>query len=188
VTADVGLFEVAFVCTGNRFRSPLAAALLAKATHGLPVRVSSVGVLELGPAAALPEAVELASTLDVDLGGHRARNLSQLVLAPFDLVLGFERMHVQAAVVDASAAIERTFTLPELVAILEELPPEPSGHDALERARARVAQASESRGTGFHGAPVPEVIDPLGRPAREQRAVAAEIDALVRRVAHLLFG
>jgi hypothetical protein len=39
-------FEVVFVCTGNRFRSPLAAALFGRATAGLPVSVSSRGTLD----------------------------------------------------------------------------------------------------------------------------------------------
>ena len=40
-------FEVVFVCTGNRFRSPLAESLLRAATEGLPVRVRSLGMLRV---------------------------------------------------------------------------------------------------------------------------------------------
>jgi protein-tyrosine phosphatase len=180
------VFDVAFVCTGNRFRSPLAAALLTAATSA-PVRVRSVGVLELGPVPALREAVELAETLDVDLADHRAVGLSDIDLEPLDLVLGFERMHVRTAVVDAAAAIEQTFTLPELVRLLEALPEAASRPDAVEQARARVKQAHESRPPGFRTAAVEEVPDPLGRPSREQQRVAKAVDDLVRRLARLLF-
>jgi protein-tyrosine-phosphatase len=136
---------------------------------------------------ALPEAIELAKTLDVDLAGHRAAGLSEIDLEPLDLVLGFELMHVRTAVVDAAAAIERTFTLPELVRLLEALPEPASRPDAAEQARARVKQAHESRPPGFRRAAVEEVPDPLGRPAHEQRRVATAVDDLVRRLAHLLF-
>ena len=40
--------QVVFVCTGNRFRSPLAAALFREATSGLPVDVRSMGTSVTG--------------------------------------------------------------------------------------------------------------------------------------------
>ena len=180
-------FAVAFVCTGNRFRSPLAAALFSAATEALPVRVSSVGTLELGPVPALPEAVELARTLQVDLASHRASCLGRVDLEPFDLVLGFERMHVREAVVDGAARIERTFTLPELVGLLEALPASASPPDPLERAAERIARAHASRPPQSWTAAIPEIGDPLARPAREQQKTAEQVDALVRRVVQLLF-
>jgi protein-tyrosine phosphatase len=188
VTAGEGPFEVAFLCTGNRFRSPLAAALLSAETGDLSVEASSLGVLELGPVPALPEAIEVAETLGVDVTAHRARDLAQLDLEPFDLVLGFERMHVRAAVVDGGARIERTFTLPELVALLESVPDPASGPDPLQRAQQRLAQAHEQRPPGFRTAAVPEIADPLGRAAREQRRIARELQELVGRLPRLLFA
>jgi protein-tyrosine phosphatase len=180
-------FDVAFVCTGNRFRSPLAAALLSAATAGLSVNTSSVGVLELGPAPALPEAVGLARTFDVDLAAHRARCLADVDLEQFDLVLAFERMHVRAAVVDAGASIDRTFTLPELVALLEALPEPAAQSDPLERARSRLGQAHASRPPQFRTGRTPEIADPLGRAPHEQRKTAEEVHALIRRLTQLLF-
>jgi protein-tyrosine phosphatase len=188
VSADARPFQIAFVCTGNRFRSPLAAALLAADVDELPVRVCSLGVLELGPAPALPEAIELAETFGLDVSGHRARDLAQLDLEPFDLVVGFERMHVRAAVVDGLARIERTFTLPDLVELLESLQDRASGPDPVERAGQRVAQAHQLRPPGFRTRPMAEIADPLGRSAREQRRTADELHALVDRLAKLLFA
>src|SRR5436305_2880324 len=156
-----GGFEVAFVCTGNRFRSPLAAAAFASQV-AVPVTTVSAGLLGLGPVPALPEAVELARSFGLDLASHRARDLSVVDLEPFDLVLGFERSHVQAAVVDASALIERTFTLPELVLLLEEIPAA-AKTDPIGQARARVAEAHEARAPSFRTSDMPELLDPLGR-------------------------
>jgi len=182
--ADPAKLTVAFICTGNRFRSPLAAAALS-AEAGAPVSATSAGVLELGPVPALPEAVEIARSFGLDLGSHRARALSELDLASFDLVLGFERNHVAAAVVDAGARIERTFTLPELVLLLEALPPRETESDPVARARSRVARAHAARQP--RAARVPEVVDPLGRQRREQRKVAEQVSELVRRLTRLLF-
>lgn len=180
-------FDVVFVCTGNRFRSPLAAAALAAACDQPRIHASSVGILDLGPVPALQEALELARSFELDLSSHRARSISQLDLAPLDLVLGFERSHVHAAVVDASAAVQRTFTLPELVLLLESLPELAAAGDRADSARARVNQAHEARPPNFRTAAVPEIVDPLGRSPREQRAVAEEVRRLVERLVQLLF-
>ena len=180
-------FDVVFICTGNRFRSPLAAAALGAARAEPRIRASSVGILELGPVPALPEAVELARSFELDLSGHRARGISELDLAPLDLVLGFERTHVHAAVVDAAAAVERTFTLPELVRLLESLSELASADGRAASARARVRQAHEARPPNFRAAAAPEIVDPLGRSQRKQREVAEEVRRLVERLAQLLF-
>ena len=66
-------FRVFFVCTGNLFRSPLAAELFRAELAGLPVVVSSAGTLNLGAVPAEPEAVEQAALLGADLSSHRAR-------------------------------------------------------------------------------------------------------------------
>ena len=50
--------DVVFLCTGNRFRSPLAAALFAEATAGLPVHVRSAGTLNVGSPPVFPETLE----------------------------------------------------------------------------------------------------------------------------------
>src|SRR3954447_21956815 len=105
---------VAFVCTGNRFRSPLAAALLAKHVAGrAPVDIRSYGTLPTDLAPPLPEAEELAPRYGVDLHAHRARQLGPGDLVGTELVLGFEKFHLAAAIVDGGADRERTFTLPE---------------------------------------------------------------------------
>jgi low molecular weight protein-tyrosine phosphatase len=179
--------KVAFVCTGNRFRSPLAAALLARDAEGLPLRIVSLGTLDLGSKPALPEAVAIAHELGLDLSGHASRNLASVELEPFDLVLGFERMHVMAAVVEAQAPIERTFTLPELVALLRRLPGPPLPVDPVERALVRIRQAHAARPPGFRDGPMPELGDPLGKTLQAQRQTAAELSDLVSELAVSLF-
>jgi len=180
--------RVAFVCTGNRFRSPLAAALLARETGSLPLRIDSLGTLDLGGRSALPEAIAIAEGYGLDLSGHQARALTSVDLKPFDLVLGFERMHVMASVVEARAAIERTFTLPELVELLRRLPGPPLPTDPVERALVRIRQAHAARPQGFRNGPMPELRDPLGLTLQAQRGTAAELAALVGTLAGSLFG
>jgi protein-tyrosine phosphatase len=178
-------FDVVFVCTGNRFRSPLAAAVLTDATRGLPVEVSSCGTLELGPSPALTEAVAEARRFDLDLSAHRSRCLRELNLDRTDLVVGFERMHVVTAGVHAGARRERVFTLPELVALVEELPAA-QDPDPVVRARRLIEDAGRLRPSEL--SVLPELGDPLGLPPALQRQTAERVRDLTLRLAWRLFG
>lgn len=84
-----------------------------------------------------------------------------------------------ASVVDGGAAVERTFTLPELTALL--------GEQASGDAPARIRLAHERRPPDFRNAPLAELRDPLGLSAVEQREIAGELEALVERLAAALF-
>jgi protein-tyrosine phosphatase len=183
-----GPFEVVFVCTGNRFRSPLAAAFMLEAVPHVPLDVRSLGTLELGATGALAEALEVAGGYGIDLSRHRSRCLSGVELAQADLVVGFERKHVAAAVVEAAAPAERTFMFPELVALLERMPAPRNEEDPVRRARAAVARAQGLRDAQSRAPGSREVRDPLGLPDRAQREIAAQVYELTRRLAVGLFG
>ena len=178
-------FDVVVICSGNRFRSPIAEAVLRRAAEGLPVRVRSFGTMDLPPGKALPEALELAPSYGLDLTSHQSRPLAGEDLSDADLVIGFELMHVSRAVVGAGAPRERTFLITELSTGLDEIAPQP-GDGVVERARASVRQADEAR----KAAPaVPEQIaDPIGGPASGYQGTAAEVYRLTTRIAERLFG
>ena len=150
--------------------------------------VASLGTLELGPVPALPEAVKIAESYGLDLSGHRARNIAEVDLEPYDLVLGFEQMHVAAAVVDGGARLERTFTLPELLHQLEAIPDPPSRTEAMERARQRIGDAHAARPPERPAKAVPEIADPLGKTWPAQRRTAEEVRALVVELSSRLFA
>ncbi len=151
------------------------------------MQVESLGLLELGGVPALPEAVEFATGFGLDLSRHRARELAQADLAQCDLVLGFEQIHVSAAVVDGRAPIEQTFTLPELVALLGKVSPPWSAGEGIEAAHTRIEEAHALRRSGPRRRSVEEIRDPLGRPLSLQRRIAEEIRLLVSELAVRLF-
>jgi protein-tyrosine-phosphatase len=163
----------------------MAAAFFAKATFGLPVQVRSRGTLDVGSLPVFPEALEEAAQLGIDLSSHRARNLGGEDLSQADLVLGFERIHVAAAVIEAGADRKRTFTLPELVELLATVAT-PSGLDPIERARAAL-QAAHDALRPAHEVML-EVGDPIGRPRRVQRETARHVRDLVNELLGGLFG
>lgn len=184
------MFAIYFVCTGNRCRSPLAAGIMARLTEPLGVTVGSAGVLELSGLASPPETVTAAKGLGVDLAGHRSIALSGVGLTTADLVIGFERRHVAAAVVDGGAAPDRTFNLIELNALLDEVAAaRPEGDtDPLDRARRRIGTAHRMRVETTRFVPGEEVPDPIGRPLQAHVEVAARVQELCVAVAGELFG
>jgi len=180
-------FAVAFVCTGNRFRSPLAEYILRRSVDGRAVTIDSFGTLDTGTAPPLPAAVAAARRFGIDITQHRARVLTPGELSQMDLVLGFERMHILTAVVDGGAARDRSFTLPEFVELIERLD-DPRSSGAATRARALVRGSAALRAPDPQLLSVPELSDPLRRTPVEQEWIAEEIRTLVQRLAQVLFG
>jgi protein-tyrosine phosphatase len=185
VVGENDQFDVVVICSGNRFRSPIAEAVVRDATDGLPVRVRSFGTLDLASSQALPEALELAPSLGLDLTSHRSHRLAGEDLSDADLVIGFEPIHVSSAVVGAAARRERTFLLSELVESLEGVKL-PDGLGPVERARTAVREADKAR-TASPATPE-EIADPIGGPPAGFRASADQVHRLTRRLAQLLFG
>jgi protein-tyrosine phosphatase len=179
-------FELVLLCTGNRARSPIAEGFLRDLLADLPVRVHSLGTLELGGAPALPEAIEAAAGLGLDISEHRARPLAGEDLSGADLVVGFEQRHVAAAVVDGGARRDRVFSLPELVELLEESPSQRFG-DPVERARRAIAGAHAQRG-GHSVSSRAELADPLGQDRSFYRNTVERVRELSTRLAVGLFG
>jgi len=180
-------FEVVFVCTGNRFRSPIAAATFEAVSAGVPVRVHSLGTLDLNAAPALAEALRLCSSYGLDLSAHRSRCLDGVRLDGADLIVGFEPKHVARAVVEADARRERSFLLGELVEGLEAvtIPDEP---DPVSRARFAVALVNERRQRGEAGEPPPPIADPYGGTQHDYEQAATRVHDLTGRVATALLG
>jgi protein-tyrosine phosphatase len=179
--------QVVFVCTGNRFRSPLAAGLFREATSGLPVEVRSMGTLDVGSRPAFDEALDHGRRFGLDLSGHRSLAIARGVLASADLVVGFEHTHLAVAVVEGAARRERTFTLPELVELLELDHGSLTVTDTAARARRAIEQADAARAIAGRQPGYPEVADPVGGPQAVYAATAEEIEALVSRLVVALF-
>jgi protein-tyrosine phosphatase len=181
-----GSFSLLFLCTGNRFRSPLAASFVGRLTDGLPVVVASAGLLDVDGSPALAEATRLAASCGISLSAHRARRLQREHLQDVDLLLGFEQIHVSHAVVELGGARERAFTLPELVRLLGEIEPVGPELTLVERARERVRRAAERRAAA-PPAWSDEIADPFGQSSWVARQAAAEIQRLSIELAAVLF-
>jgi protein-tyrosine phosphatase len=182
----VNPFAIAFVCTGNRFRSPLAEAFVRRLTLGLPVTIESFGILNVNGSSVLSEALELGRWSGIDLSGHRARQLGAASLAQVDLVLGFEPSHVRHAVVDADAPRDRSFSFRDFASLLEAISAPPRD-DIVTRAREIVSEAA-GRGELPQTSIRSSITDPYGRSWQVYRETAEEIRALSIALVGSLFG
>ncbi len=169
--------SILVVCTGNVCRSPIAEGLLRahleeRLGEAAPL-VASAGTGGWDGSPAMPEAVAAAAELGADVAGHRARRLLPSHVQAADLVITMTAEQREEVAGEVPAAAERTFTLKELVRLLEAEPIPPS----LERSPATLARlAAERRARGVGGDGRDEdVADPLGLSLETYRAVAWEL-------------
>ena len=181
------------VCTGNVCRSPIAEGMLRAGLAGRlgdrATAVTSAGTAGWEGSAAMPESVAAAAERGVDISHHVARRLLSGHVREADLVLGMAGEHREDIVTSVPDAASRTFTLKELVRLLEALPPSPEASTPDARLAARVAEADGLRTSGFRGNEHDEdVVDPLGLPAESYRAIAWELEGWCERLVDGLFG
>jgi protein-tyrosine phosphatase len=185
--------QVLLVCTGNICRSPMAEALLRSALEcrlgDATPPVGSAGSIARDGAPAMPEAVKAAAELGVDVSGHSARRLRPEDIGDAVLIVGMAAEHredVQAFVPEAEA---RTFTLKELVRLLEATGPRPVDTTPSDGGLAGAVADAHRRRAGSPAIPgEDDVRDPLGLSLQGYRAVASELEDLCERLASCLYG
>jgi len=173
--------EILLVCTGNICRSPMAegflrAALVERLGEAAPV-VTSAGTAGLEGSGAMEESIRSARELGVDIRAHLARKLRGEMLEDADLIVCMAADH-REEIVRAMPDLEtKTFTIKELVRLLEST----RARGSLE---ARVAAAAAARNGS--SPPAEDVRDPLGEPIDTYREIADELYDLSGRLAAAL--
>ena len=107
--------SVLFVCTANRFRSPLAAAffqrMLGSSARTSPWSVDSAGTWTSTGLQVLPEALLIARRQGFDLSGHRSKLVSEALLSTQDLILVMESGQREALQNEFPLIIDRIYLL-----------------------------------------------------------------------------
>lgn len=184
--------HVLVICTGNICRSPIAEGLLRSALGGRfgadAPSVDSAGTQGWEGSGAQPGSVAAAAERDIDISGHVARLLTPEMIREADLVLAMAGEHRDFVEEVEPTALARTFTLKELVRLLDALPAAAPSSDAASLPD-RVAEAQALRHSGFAGNPHDQdVADPLGQPHELYRAIAWELEGWIDRLVDGLFG
>lgn len=152
--------------------------------HGARADIGSAGLLR-GGAPATRDAIAVMADRGIDISGHVSRTIDRDVVRSTPLMIGMAREHVRGAI-ERGAALERSFTLKELVRRGEEAGPrrrDESVPDWLARVGAGRSQ-TDLVGQD-HADDIP---DPVGRPRADYEATAGELDVLLRRLVALLTG
>jgi len=187
--------SILVVCTGNVCRSPIAEGLLRDALvqrYGERApHMSSAGTAGWEGEGAMKESVAAAAERGTDISGHVARKVTGTMVEHAGLVVTMATEHRDALSRFSPDTAHKTFTLKELVRLLEHLDAlDPAADPAVPSSIVdRVAAADAARSGGFEGNPHDEdVVDPLGMPMESYRAIAWELDEWVARLVVGLYG
>ena len=111
--------SVLFICTANRFRSPLAAAMFQKnleeAGMGASWLVSSAGTWATPGEPAIPGAILAARHYKLDLSKHRSRRVDGALLSRADLILVMQSGHQEALLTEFPSLKGHIYLLSDVV-------------------------------------------------------------------------
>jgi protein-tyrosine-phosphatase len=183
-----GDLRVLCVCTHNRTRSVMMAALLSEhlAAEGVLATVGSAGLAGADEPPTDPT-VRMLAVRGIDVRAHRSRRVATALAGDVDLIVTAEPDHVIGVAGAAPDAFGRTFTLPELVELGERVggrAGRPLAEWLAELGSERPDQLAflDAADDGAVGA----IADPTGRAPRAWDTALATIDDLTRRLARLL--
>ena len=125
------MVPVLFICTGNQYRSPIAAEAfrgqLIRDGRAAQWQVNSAGTWTSSGHRAPRDAVELARSFGVNIDGHITRMLDAQMLEDADLVFVMEQGHKESIQVEFPFAKNKLYLLSQVVDKLAYDIPDPAG-------------------------------------------------------------
>ncbi len=110
--------SVLFVCTGNMYRSPIAAEtcriLLLRDDQSNYWNISSAGTWTTEGRPAPDDAIEIARSFGVNLGAHQTRMVNKKMLEEADLIIVMEEGHKEALQVEFPFAQDKTYLFSQI--------------------------------------------------------------------------
>jgi protein-tyrosine phosphatase len=168
--------SVLVVCTGNLCRSPLAEALLRRRLQdaGLDADVASAGIAAPPDATPDPKLQRVATEHGVDVSTHRSQRLEPAHIAAADLIVVMTRSHARQVRDIDPAAAGHVVTLRAAAWKARALASRPMPFSDWVESLAADGPESERASSSSH-----DIADPIGRPLRRYREMAAEVEASV---------
>lgn len=125
--------SILFVCTGNRYRSPIAEACFKKCLQQAGISgnwmVSSAGTWAKEGLPPVPNAIQDAKELGLEIHAHRSRQVDAAMLAQSELILVMESGQKEALQVEFPGTINKIRLLTEMAATYPYDIPDPISQD-----------------------------------------------------------
>jgi protein-tyrosine phosphatase len=138
----MGMFNsILVVCAGNICRSPTGEYLLKDKLADSDIKVSSAGLTALVGKGAETTATSIALTNNVDMSGHKGRQLSSEFIAENDLILVMEERHLSDLFSQYPQARGKTFLLGKWIGDKEIPDPYRKSQEAFEHVYQLIDQA-----------------------------------------------
>lgn len=113
--------KILLVCTANQCRSPIAAALLeqqlTQQSTGADWVVESAGTWATKARPAHPQMCVVSAEVGLDLSQHRSRNVEDIPLPDYHLILTMEQSHKEALQIEFPTIRPTVFQLTEMVGL-----------------------------------------------------------------------
>ena len=110
--------SVLFVCTANRFRSPIAEAAFRKLLRERGIehiwRVGSAGSWTKDGLSPVPSAAWMLEHLGLDMSKHHSRSISRELIAQYQLILVMEKNQKEALQTEFPELNRKVFMLTEI--------------------------------------------------------------------------
>jgi protein-tyrosine-phosphatase len=110
---------ILFVCTANICRSPMAAEIFKSVSTQVDKdvvwKVDSAGTWAVNGLHASENAQAVIGSMGLDISGHHSRNVADIDLNIYDLILTMEAGHKEALLVEHPGFFDRIFMLSEMV-------------------------------------------------------------------------
>ena len=127
---EANMPSILFVCTGNQFRSPIAAEafrnLVSSDGRDTQWQVSSAGTWTSSGRHALQKAVEVARSFGLNIEGHLTRALDKTMLEESDIVLVMTAGHKESIQVDFPFARKKVHLISQILEGIESDLPDPA--------------------------------------------------------------
>lgn len=122
---------IVFVCTANRYRSPIAEACfqgeLSLRHQADKWQVLSAGTWAIDGMPAAPQAIHLASHMGLDISGHRSRVITPELMQAAELILVMEQGHKEALQIEFPGSAHKVHLLSEAATGSSYDIPDPAG-------------------------------------------------------------
>lgn len=138
----MGMFKsILVVCAGNICRSPTGEYLLKDKLADSDISVSSAGLTALVGKGAEATATSIALTNNIDMSGHKGRQLDSALIAENDLILVMEECHLSDLLAQYPQARGKTFLLGKWIGDKEIPDPYRKSQEAFEHVYQLIDQA-----------------------------------------------